>query len=64
MALAIYDDIEKAGEVLKYIRNKWATDGEAVYSGCQTGAHGQFEGDLERFVSRTGTFTGNIRKLS
>ena len=64
LALAIYDDIEKAGEVLKYIRNKWATDGEAVYSGCQTGAHGQFEGDLERFVSRTGTFTGNIRKLS
>jgi recombinational DNA repair ATPase RecF len=64
LALAIYDDGEKAGEVGKYIRNKWGADGDEVYSGFQVGAHGQFDGELERLVSRTGTFTGNVRRLA
>jgi energy-coupling factor transporter ATP-binding protein EcfA2 len=64
LALAIFDDAEKAGEVGKHIRNKWGTDGEQVYRGAQHGAHGQFEGELERFVSRTGSFTGEVRKLA
>jgi recombinational DNA repair ATPase RecF len=63
LALALFDDADRAGEVGKTIRNKWGVEGEEVYKGAQTGAHGQFEGDLERFVSRTGSFTGNVRKL-
>ena len=64
LALAIFDDVERAGDVGKTIKNKWGVDGEEVYRGAQTGAHGQFEGDLERFVSRTGSFTGDVRKLA
>jgi recombinational DNA repair ATPase RecF len=63
LALALFDDAERAGDVGKTIKNKWGAEGEEVYRGAQIGAHGEFAGDLERFVSRTGSFTGNVRKL-
>jgi hypothetical protein len=63
MALALYDDADRAGEVATTIRNKWKDETLEVYKACQSGAHGDFVGDLGRFVSRAGTFTGQIRKL-
>jgi len=51
------------GENLTTIRNKWKDEAADVFKSCQAGAHGSFEGDLDRLVSRTGTLTGNVRKL-
>jgi hypothetical protein len=64
MALALFDDADKAGDNLKTIRNKWKEAAEEVFRDCQGGAHGEFVGDLDRLVSKAGTFTGQIRKLA
>jgi recombinational DNA repair ATPase RecF len=63
MSLALFDDADRAGENLTTIRNKWKDEAADVFKSCQAGAHGSFEGDLDRLVSRTGTLTGNVRKL-
>ena len=63
MSLALFDDADRAGENLTTIRNKWKDDAADVFKSCQSGAHGSFEGDLDRLVSRTGTLTGNVRKM-
>ena len=63
MSLALFDDADRAGENITTIRNKWKDDAADVFKSCQTGAHGSFEGDLDRLVSRTGTLTGNVRKM-
>lgn len=63
-ALLLFDDVKRAGECVRTIRNKWGTEGEEIYLWCQKGAHGEFTGDLEDFVSRTGSFTGDVRKLA
>jgi recombinational DNA repair ATPase RecF len=63
MSLVLFDDPERAGENITTIRNKWKDDAAEVFKSCQSGAHGSFEGDLDRLVSRTGTFTGNVRKM-
>jgi uncharacterized Zn finger protein (UPF0148 family)/energy-coupling factor transporter ATP-binding protein EcfA2 len=63
MSLALFDDPERAGENLTTIRNKWKDEAADVFKSCQSGAHGDFVGDLDRLVSRTGTLTGNIRKM-
>jgi hypothetical protein len=59
----LFDDAERAGENITTIRNKWKDDAADVFKSCQAGAHGSFEGDLDKLVSRTGTFTGNVRKV-
>jgi hypothetical protein len=64
MALALYDDADRAGEVATTIKNKWKDETLEVYKACQTGSHGDFVGDLSRLVSRAGSFTGHIRKLT
>jgi recombinational DNA repair ATPase RecF/uncharacterized Zn finger protein (UPF0148 family) len=63
MSLVLFDDAERAGENITTIRNKWKDDAADVFKSCQAGAHGVFEGDLDKLVSRTGTFTGNVRKM-
>lgn len=63
MSLVLFDDADRAGENITTIRNKWKDDAAEVFKSCQSGSHGTFEGDLDRLVSRTGTLTGNVRKL-
>jgi recombinational DNA repair ATPase RecF len=63
MSLVLFDDAERAGENITTIRTKWKDDAADVFKSCQSGAHGVFEGDLDKLVSRTGTFTGNVRKV-
>jgi hypothetical protein len=63
MSLVLFDDAERAGENITTIRNKWKDEAADVFKSCQAGAHGVFEGDLDKLVSRTGTFTGNVRKM-
>ena len=63
MSLVLYDDPERGGDVSTTIKNKWKDETLEVYKACQSGSHGDFVGDLGRFVSRAGTLTGQIRKL-
>ena len=63
MSLVLFDDADRAGENITTIRNKWKDEAADVFKSCQAGAHGSFEGDLDRLVSRTGTLTGNVRKM-
>ena len=63
MSLALFDDADRAGENIT--TNPQQVEGR----GCRRvqelpgGSHGSFEGDLDRLVSRTGTLTGNVRKM-
>ena len=63
MSLAMFDDAERAGENSRPSATSGRTTRADVFKSCQAGAHGSFEGDLDRLVSRTGTLTGNVRKL-
>jgi hypothetical protein len=63
MSLALFDDPDRVSDNITTIRNKWKDEAAEVYKSVQTGAHGDFAGDLDRLVSRTGTLTGNVRKM-
>ncbi|HEY8550568.1 MAG TPA: AAA family ATPase [Vicinamibacterales bacterium] len=64
MALALEDDVAKAGEVATKIRNKWGPRSLELFKACNEGAHGQFAGNLDRLVDEIGRMTGYVRKLA
>lgn len=49
LALALYDDVAKAGEVGRGLNNRWSGS-ELVFRALNEGAHGDYDGGLERLT--------------
>lgn len=49
LALALFDDEERAGEVGRGLNNRWRGS-EAVFRALNEGAHGDYDGGLERLA--------------
>jgi hypothetical protein len=59
-ALALFDDRERGGEVLGYLKRKhgqWAVD---AYQACRTGVHGGLLADLPRLVRDVRSLAGAL----
>lgn len=62
-SLAFFDRSDQGGEVLSRINKfgRWAGD---VYQDCQRGSHGEFEGDLQVLVERTGSLVKKLQRMA
>jgi len=62
MALAIFDDAERTGDVLPFLhkRNPRAAD---AFKGCNVGAHEAFDGDVEGLVQDTEKLADAVLRL-
>lgn len=64
VALALFDDPMRTGEVLATLRNKvgpWAVE---AFTGCNRGAHEAHDGDLEALVDGTSRLAGKIAGMA
>ncbi len=63
MALALFDDETRTGEVLSRLNRmgKWAAD---AFQACKEGAHEQFTGDLVDLIEDTKRLAAQVRALA
>lgn len=62
-ALALFEDAERAGEVLRYLNNRfggWAAD---TFKATNKGTHTGVDGDLRGLVDRTDRLTKGLQAL-
>lgn len=62
-ALALFEDAERAGEVMRYLNNHfggWAAD---TFKATNKGAHTGVDGDLHGLINRTRRLTNGLREL-
>lgn len=64
MALALFDDPDRAGDVYPGLNNRfgrWAGD---VFRAVNDGAHGDYTGDLPKLIHRTRDLAAKLRALT
>ena len=61
-ALALFDDVERAGDVMKRL-NKLGDWAGTTFKQCNKGAHDGFDGDLLDLVKRSGHLIDQLRNL-
>ena len=63
MALALFDDEKRTGDVLSTLNKvgAWAAD---VFRACKEGAHEKFTGDLESLIDDTRRLAAHVRSLA
>jgi hypothetical protein len=62
-ALALFEDAERAGDVLRYLHNHfgaWAAD---TFKATNKGAHAGIDGDLHGLINQTHRLTNGLRGL-
>ena len=64
MALALFDDGDRGGEVLKSLNNRWGASAADVFRAVNTGAHEGYEGELERLTREAERLAARIGDLS
>jgi DNA repair exonuclease SbcCD ATPase subunit len=64
MALALFDDPNRAGEVLAGLNNRFGRRAGDVFRALNDGAHGQFTGDLPDLIHRTRDLAVKLRSLT
>ena len=62
LALALFDDVAKAGEVDRRLASKWSGT-EIVFRALNEGAHGDYDGELERLSRDAERLAEQIGKL-
>ena len=63
MALALFDDVTRQGEVLARLA-KLATRGADAFRACNQGAHESFDGDLDDLVFDTDKLAAAVLKVA
>jgi ABC-type lipoprotein export system ATPase subunit len=59
-ALALFDDPDRGGDVLRRLNNAYGTRAGDAYQACQRGVHGGYTGDLTDLVRDTRVLTGKL----
>ena len=62
MALALFDDLAKAGEVGKSLNNRWSGAG-TLFQALNEGAHGDYGGGLESLTRDAERLAARIGEL-
>ncbi len=60
MALALFDDPDRGGDVLGRLNNAYGAWAADAYQACRRGVHGGYTGDLPRLVRDVRTLTGRL----
>ena len=62
-ALALFDDVERAGEVMGRLNKQLGDWAGTTFKQCNKGAHDGFDGDLLDLVKRSGHLIDQLRNL-
>ena len=62
LALALFEDMTKAGEVGRSLANRWK-GADAVVSALNEGSHGDYDGGLERLTREAERLAARIGEL-
>lgn len=63
MALALFDDEDRDGDVYRSIDNRWGAPAVDAFKAAKAGAHGNFAGDLESLVRETAKLAHGVEAL-
>jgi energy-coupling factor transporter ATP-binding protein EcfA2 len=63
LALALFDDGGRGGDVLSSINNRWGRQRGDVYVRCNRGAHEGDDGDLRALVTQAAILARNVAEL-
>lgn len=62
MALALFDDEKRTGDVLARLKSAYGTWAVAAFKGCNSGAHAVSSGDLTELLNNTRTLVQRLQQ--
>ena len=63
VALALFDDEERGGEVTESLKNRWKSGAAEAFRACNTGSHDGYDGDLEELLRQTKLLARGIQEV-
>ncbi len=63
VSLALFDDLERGGDVLPTINQRWGYPAGNAFQACNRGIHGEYDGDLGKLVNECQSLAERIRRL-